>query len=540
MKKLIALLLLACAPLLALANPLYFSPCDTGAHASCVVGNNANDGLTAATAKQYPSSLDSYPTGTTLRFACGSRWNLSGLLSASGTRQLSFNAYASPGGAPCTLDTSIGPDYIHADNKPRIHAPVDTYAFYFTGSGGHAFDNLRISSAGGGNGHGLFVSGGSGNTATGLRYTNNRIDGFGGGFYTQTNQTGAKHSGYFAHNYITGADIGWQGCVSDSIIEHNWFVANNVGAGGAFDHGIYFGCSTTAGPGSVNVVFRHNKLIGNSIDTADNVCKGGGLTVHGVTRNLLIEDNLVHNTASAGRSSTCGGIYINHGYNAGSGAETFVHTRIRGNVTINTARGVIFAGNVGGIIENHLHIDETAASSAIGIDACGTVNAEDSPNSAPVVRNNTIVYTNPHINAVGIDCSSMPSSQATVANNLIVFGTATGNNRCFNLSTAAGETYLAYNNICYGANHWQSATYSTLSAFETQFSIGAGDATGNLSSNPLLVGTPSAASPNNARIQSTSPARDAGRTANCPRLAIYGYSREAACDIGAFEYGRNP
>jgi hypothetical protein len=540
MKKLFAAILLACAPLLALANPLYFSPCDAGAHASCVVGSNANDGLTAANAKQYPSTnLDSYPTGTTLRFACGSRWNLPGILSASGTRQLTFNSYASPGGAPCTLDTSIGPDYIDAEFKPRLHAATNTYAFLFNGSGGQVFDNLRISSEGGGSGHGIFVSGSS-NTATGLRYTNNRIDGFGGGFYTQTNTTGNKHSGYFAYNYITGADIGWQGCVSESIIEHNWFVANNVGSGGAFDHGIYFGCSTTAGPGSVNVVFRHNKLIGNSIDTADNLCKGGGFTVHGVTRNLLIEDNLVHNTASAGRSNTCGGIYVNHGYAAGSGAETFVNTRIRGNITINVARGVMFAGSVGGIIENHLHIEETAAAGAIGIDACSSVNAEDSPNSASVVRNSTIYFLAPHSNAVGIDCASLPSSQATFANNLIVFGTASGNNRCFNLSTATGETYLLYNNLCFGQNHWQSATYSSLASFETQFSIGAGDATGNLSSNPLLVGTPSNASPNNAHIQSTSPARDAGRVANCPRLAIYGYSRETACDIGAFEYGRNP
>ena len=111
MKKFLAAALLLAAHFAASANPIYYSRCDNTAwvtsHASCVAGNDANNGLSAAAPKLTPPT--SFTTGTTYLFNRAGAWGDWQRVLISTRQDVTFEAYTP---ASCTGDC--------ATRKPMI------------------------------------------------------------------------------------------------------------------------------------------------------------------------------------------------------------------------------------------------------------------------------------------------------------------------------------------------------------------------------------------------------------------------------------
>jgi len=216
--------------------------------------------------------------------------------------------------------------------------------------GGYLVENLILESA--------VVSGGVGinlfNDVDDLTIRNVKVDGFKIGIYAAgvntLNPGSNKHNERFIFEYnqvINNSGQGWLGACSDCEIRGNLF-ENNGYAKAIYDHNFYFSASD-----STNIIIADNILRKSTF--IDGACQGVSFVMHGVAKNITIENNLIEEDAGKALPH-CYGIAIDPGY---AYEESFEHLIIRGNTIKNVGGlGIGCASCVDVLIENNTIINE--------------------------------------------------------------------------------------------------------------------------------------------------------------------------------------
>lgn len=351
---------------------LYFSDCQTGAAVGCVPGNNANPGTLAAPKQNLSGiNLNTLAAGTTLLFARGGAWNHAATrlenLNVTPSAPLVFDAYGS--GAAPRLRTASGTAFSVGGNWGNT-----------TNDGGYTFRNLTLNGLGSGH-WGIWLV----HNVRSVLVENVTIT----GFEIAINSSIAEPYGVNAitirnSNLSRNSSMGLLGKMNDAVIENNVFEGNNF-LGTVLEHAIYYS-------GGRNTVIRNNRFLRNSV--VNGVCTGGNVTVHGMVDGLLIENNLIEQTAG---TSSCLGFSVIPGYTT---AEWFRNVVIRGNTIVNVGTCAVCAGSAPGIVIEDNRAFKTNSDQLNGVMMpIGAGDALDAVDSNPVVRNNLLCQATPPANS---------------------------------------------------------------------------------------------------------------------------------------------
>lgn len=347
----------------------YFSECSTGAHASCVEGDNADSGLAADTPKRNLDGFDvnALPAGARLLFARGGAWADFRIVpldnrNATSAEPLVFDAYGS--GAAPWLKTPSG-------NAIEFGAWQNT-----ENDGGYVLRNLK------------FEGGAESWWAIWLRdnvhdvtIENVEITGFDIAIHSQAAAPHGINNVTLRNSHIVeNREMGILGQFDDSLFEGNTFERNNV-SGSTFSHAIYM---SGGDHGGRNNVIRGNRFLRNSV--VDGVCTGGNVTFHGQMDGMLIEDNRIEQDSATGG---CYGFSITTGYDTPEWFRNFV---VRGNTVVNVGHCSYCINAAPGIVveDNLSYNDQTFYHAAVRIG--GEIGAGDTPDADAVVRDNTACF----------------------------------------------------------------------------------------------------------------------------------------------------
>lgn len=521
MKPIVFVLMLLAAP--AWAVDRFACDCQTGADPSCAaqIGNNANAGTSSLAPRQtlagYGNNLSAFSAGDRLLLCRGGSFALSqfGVYStnATPTNPITIEAYGT-GPDPLLRTTSgvgfqVGGGWGNTDND-----------------GGYVFRNLRMQGLGNDANHwGFWMVWANRNTTI----ENVEVTGYNIGMNVSTN-------GLNATNYLTirrsnfhhNSDMGMLGGGSDWLIEDSDFSYNNQNCSPSVcgnSHGIYWSCNTGAGCNRMTI--RRTRFVQNSTD-ATGRCLGGNLTAHGRLYQVLIEDNeILQNAADV----SCAGISWKSGYFDTN--ETFERNVLRGNRIVNVGACAICINTAPGIVvENNIIQHTNTSPSQQGIAIIFEQDEADAPPTTDtVVRNNTVIMTQPTSSSRGISVTNL-TGHTVVGNSVYLGSGASSNSTCFNHTALIN--YAQWNrNHCYRESSAgaYSATYATLSAAQA-----AGFDTNGSAADPLYVTAPSGSWTWSCAVSSGSPLINAGGS-SAARLGWAGAVAAGTRDIGACEFG---
>ncbi len=482
----------------------YFADCQEGAAPTCVAGDDANDGTNPDAPRRTLDGIDvnTFPPGTQLYFARGGAWNDFHVVlehpETTAEMPLVFDAYGE-GEAPL-LRSSFA-----------IAFELGTYQSTLN-DGGYVIRNFRLD------------GGGVSDWAFWFRdhvhdvlVEHVEVTGYLIGVHSQSAPGDGVRSITLRDLHVyENESMGMLGSLHDSTIECSVFTANNF-SGSPFNHAIYLG-----GNGS-NVTIRNNQFLENS--TVDGVCHGGNITVHGQWSNVVMEGNLIRQTAATGG---CYGFSLNPGYDTPEWMQDFT---VRGNTVVNVGNCSVCASSTPGLlVENNLLIN-TQDTYHAAITLGGEPGPGDVADGGATIRNNTIVLPRAAGSSAGIDLRSTAGAGLTVASNLIWLGAEAGaGHRCYGHGDLSTFDVFA-NNLCHraGAEGVWSEQYATLEA-----AIGAGFDGGGSSADPLFVELPSAENGWNDALQPASPAVDVGHPTASSTYDRLGVPRTIP-DMGARE-----
>lgn len=538
----------------------YFCDNGTGADGGCVPGNDTtNTGLSSSspwrTLSKFVSIANSAAAGDQFLFSKGGAWNsFSALLRTTTSGGLSVYA-ANP-----IIIKSYSPTQFSSSAPPRLNCPAGTsgnpvdsgaaFRFTYNGSttpyGGYDISEFLID---GGTTNefnsGLTVW----NIASYINFHDNTVQntmGFVGcsGANAPTVPTNITIKNNAMTDCLGMGIVSW-GC-QDVLIEGNVLTraANRTTinqAAKSFDHAMYVSgdASTTTTRDSYNVVIRGNTCTDSCFGSTDNPtrCCGTVIVGHSRCRNWTIENNLIKNSTQS--SGTGWGIQITPGNFDPGQPEYMYQLTIRGNRIINCGGvSIDIQGAALAVVENNAIVQEFAGGGYVGIRQRNSGWGLSIANSQNTYRNNSIYFANSNSTdtCFGLDISGIGSGGHVVAGNMVVYGGA-GTFKSFADTDIAASGFTAWNNnLGFGQTTWGNG-FATPAAWAASRS---GQDGSSISGNPSLVATPSAANNANMRVQSGSPAIDAGNATYKSPKAIDGYPPVGARDIGAYEFGSNP
>ena len=497
------------------ATAYYLSDCEEGASSACVPGNDSNAGTSPnapwRTTAKIQGLFKSLKPGDSLLFARGASFVNAGMklqhASASAGSPMLFADYKPA--------WSVGPGAKPILNETRDGAAVFAIGGLFNGVPSQGFTLRNLDLRGGPlAARGLFLRDGVGH----VMIENLSISGF---------NLGIHSSGPTSHLKLLNSTIrdnGGQGFLGggvDLLIEGNTFDNNGFGKA-IFNHNVYI----TSGE---RMTLRGNTLTRSTV--VDGKCQGVSLVVHGTTAGLVIENNLVEETAAA---NTCYGIAVDPGSDR---AESFRGTIIRGNRVINVGGlGIGVASCPDCLIENNL-IVKNVPGGMIGIAVPDRNRGiEDTPDDSVTVRNNSIFIGHPTEGSVGIRVGTEGANHVVVSN-LVQFGPAASiRTSCFSIKGLSPAAFRNFdNNLCHFTGvigKWES-NHPTLASWQA-----AGLDLSSKLNNPMI------ATPNGPAYsmlpQTGSPAINAGNaTLSSPRDML-GKPRGALPDMGAYESAGGP
>jgi len=221
-----------------------------------------------------------------------------------------------------------------------------------------------------------------------LTIRNVKMDGFSIGIHAggvnASKPAGHEHNEriiFESNQVINNGGMGWLGGCSDCEIRGNLF-DNNGYDKAVFNHNIYFSAHD-----ATNIIIADNILKKSTF--IDGLCQGTSLTVHGVAKNITIENNLIEEGVGKATLS-CYGISVNNGY---ATEESFVHLIIRGNTIKNVGGlGIGCASCVDVLVENNTIINENDQST-FGIKIPNRKTEDALKSSGIVVRNNEVIVS---------------------------------------------------------------------------------------------------------------------------------------------------
>jgi hypothetical protein len=520
-----AVVVLYCATA-AQAATYYVSDCAVGTGAPCVRGNDAQDGLSPATAWRTTAKIEQvFPSlngGDTILFAKGGEWADSGM---------TLQNLKSTAASPITLD-SYTPAW-GGTAKPKLISTAARSGIAFSDTdgnwrpdGGYVVRNLRL--AGAGSGIAVTIAG---ETAD-VTLENLNIESFNVGFFCRYDTYRVKLlNSTIKDNRVVGVS----GSCKDLLIQNN--VLDNNGSAGADGKSIFIG--TWDAP-MQNVSIRDNVITRNA--EVGGACQAPVVVVQGVISNLQIDNNLIRQTA--GTSTTaCRGIVLGSPRPDNYFAEKYADVDIRANTVVNVGGvGIGCSSCVDSTVANNVVIQESGPQLiAIGVPEVAR-GSGDAPAERNSIQNNSIYFGAPAPYSYGIGLvngSSNIGPDAVVVSNLIYFAPSQQTQRaCFDPDSSMGANYKAYrNNLCHIAgenptpNNYYSTHWGRLDRAQQ-----AGIDLGGTTADPQLVAVPSSANEWSMALKSTSPAINAG---DPQHSAPDAFNQAAGCgvrDIGAYEF----
>lgn len=557
------------------AKTYYFTDCGAGGDLACIPGADSALGTSSTTPyrtmAKFQTLFNAAQPGDQFLLAKGGAWDAVAL-----TLHNTFSG-ASPGNlaamaANPVLVDSYTPNWGAGTAKPRLNGPLtgtvnnpdvlmNFAANSSTHDGGFVIRNLDFEGAGGYHasiGINLF------RWPTNITFENLTINGFGWGGWGCTGQPGYGYpsvitirNSTITNNGKTG--IAAFGCsnlvVDNNILDNNGFDDQQIAGSQDIsrNHPLYIS-GTDANDGSVTtgVVIRNNTLTRNSVCPAPGTngfnpshactigkCSATVIVGHDWASDWIVENNTISNGDGAAAPGCWGIAYApaNGGY-----PEASFRFVIRGNTIVNPGNTAIQTKACQNcVIENNniLWTANGVASAGGGMNciAAGSNAVSASPgstyqNANLTIRNNTCYYAKSTDVSRGVAVSA--GTGHVVTNNLIVFDASGTNIAAFCVDTT-GLPMTAFsvfdNNHCYHYSSWTPT--QSLAAWRA--SSGAPDAH-SLSSDPLLIGTPSQSSPGNTAIGPASPARGAGSNVHKASRDRTYCARPSPPSIGAHEY----
>jgi Right handed beta helix region len=386
-------------PLPPVGQGYYFSNCATGAAADCIIGNDANDGLSPQTPKRTFAGFNwnTLPAGTNVLLVRGGSWDMPMTIlennNVTPTAPLVIRAYGT------------GPTPLLRATQNIIFQLGGLYNNQ-TNDGGYVIRDMHLDGLGAGQWGFWFVQ-----NVTGAHLFHVEIEGFELGLHASGGEPyGVNHltleSSYIHHN----SGMGFLGSPDDSIIENNVFEANNF-SGSGLNHAIYFS-------NFQNTTIRGNRFLRNSV--VNGRCTGGNVTIHGVVDGLLIEDNVITQDAGDGG---CYGFSITAGYTS---AEIFENVIVRNNIVKDTGNCAVCIDSApGALVEGNVSIkSDTAWHAAVLNPPHGE---EDAVTSGATVRNNTRCQASPNSQ---VDAVRFMGPSTTQSNNVSQTGAAATTGVC--------------------------------------------------------------------------------------------------------------
>ena len=573
--KIVLLSFLLAASIPASAKTYYFADCGAGRDLACVAGADAALGTSSTTPfrtmTKFQALFNAAQPGDQFLLAKGGAWDAVSIALHNAYSGTSAGNLAIMVANPVVVD-SYAPNWGAGTAKPRLNGlttgtannPDVLMSFtanFSTHDGGFIIRNLDLEAAGGYHasiGVALF------RWPTNITFDNLTINGFGWGGWGCSGQRGHGYPYLITIKNSTVTNNGKSGIsafgcsnlvVENNRLDNNGFDDEQISTQDIIrNHPIYIS-GTDANDGSITtgVVIRNNTLTRNSICPAPGTngynpahscaigqCSATVIVGHDWASDWIIENNTISNADGAGGPGCWGIAYApgNGGY-----SEASFRFVIRGNTIINAGNTAIQTQACQNcLIENNniLWTTNGVASAGGGMDCISAGNnaVSASPgttyqNTNLTIRNNTCYYAQSRDVSRGVSVRSVGTGHV-VTNNLIVFD-ANGKNTaayCIDTTGLPTSAFTALdNNHCYHYANWTPT--QSLAAWRAM--AGTPDAH-SLSSDPMLIGTPTQASPGNTAIGSASPARGAGSaTHKAPRDRTT-CARPGSPSIGAYEY----
>jgi hypothetical protein len=502
------------------AATYYVCDCQQGAGANCVSGNDNASGKSASTPWQTfdkaMQKFGSLPAGDTVAFARGAAF------STAGGRWVNFNATAQK---PVVV-TAYTPSWASSnEGRPLIRCSSDCFRLENGGNARHKegmiIEKLHLVGADT-TGWAIFLY----NDVDDIVMDSMEIDSFSIGIHCAgSNDPDSGSNGLNERITLKNSVIrhcsgmGFLGSAPDLLIQKCWFDDNGF-AEAVFNHNIYI-----SGEGV------RERVIGNVLthsSMVDGQCQGVSLVVHGVHRDLTIENNVVQEDSGAAGGG-CYGIAVDAGYGT---PEVFRNVIIRRNLVVNVGYvgiGVSSCRNC--LIENNIII-QNQRGGGTGIAAPDrNFSNEDTAADSITVRNNTVYVGADVSSATGIVLSDQ-GSHHRCANNLVFMAGAKTTGTYLSLNLSASSYSLVDYNLGFGGAvsvRWEEKV-GTLAAWNSQSGFDAH----SHKTDPLFPNA--ATTPNKLMPSIGSPAVSAALASAAPADDFTGALRDNSPDIGALEY----
>ncbi|MBN47232.1 MULTISPECIES: hypothetical protein [unclassified Methylophaga] len=321
----------------------------------CDNGNDSNDGRTEAKPfKSYEKAMDTFNkmnAGGSVLFCRGGKF-----IATQKKRLANFNCSADK---VCTIG-----DYGNSNlERPLIIDRVETGFNFQNGSdsrpdGGYHVKNVMLVAQTDGKGYGISFY----NDVNDILIENVHVEGYRVGVSSRGGNKAAPGSGSNRQTdrlilrnstIINNKSQGFQGGCNDCVIENNHFENNGFGRR-ILDHNIYISSASKDESISVkNILIRNNTLYRSTI--INGKCEGVSLVVHGIVRNLTIENNTIKEDLGK-VTQYCWGIGIDPGNEMD---ESFVGLKIHKNTLLNVGNiGIGCSSCKDAVISDNMIIDE--------------------------------------------------------------------------------------------------------------------------------------------------------------------------------------
>ena len=499
----------------------YACDCAAGADADCVAGKDSNAGTSPdapwQTFGKAQSQFASLQAGDRIEFCKGGVFNVTAV-----SRWVNGNCKADN---RCVVASYAAPWASGNEGRPVINSPAGQHGIAFDDPSnadheeGYVFAGLELVGAGASADNGFFVY----NDIDDVLICDMYIHNFGIGIQLAGGNTPNPGADMNNDRIVVRDSIindcsgdGWLGGDNGSTIQNTHFENNGFGDA-TFNHNIYLSMAGADGIQVIGNDLYHSTYI-------DGQCQGVSLVGHGVTTNLLIQGNKVHEDMGT-ITQGCWGIAIDPGY---SSAEMFTNVTIRGNTVTNMGNQSIgVAACHGCVIEDNVVINRQ------GINAVAIlvpVSGEDSGDwtcDQITIRNNSIDIDG----GQGIALVSEGSGHVSANNAIYNSGLGNGGVGCFRYDLPASAYSAIDNNVCFtnGKGEWvigkgQLAAWSASSGFDQN--------SAQVDPQFASVMSPYNLSPASA----TSPLVNKGDPKTAAGTDINGKTRDGQPDVGAYEF----
>jgi hypothetical protein len=540
--------------------------------ATCVNGNDSNDGSTIALARRTTSALHSAVSGATLdrriRMCNDGAWDGVNILSEPGAGNASWygkkdslvlESWDFRAGVPAF---AVGARWNTAQTSCLVDSNNPCGAVWWENGysqfGGYTIDGVVIDGGSVAATSGITIRFGGQN----ITVRNTTVRNISTAVGCQSNATLASKGIIVQGNLVsdvTRMGVTMFGC-SNLLIEGNINLRNSIDpcdVGTAEenlgckirDHPWYItGEEAKHGTPATFVIFRNNYtadwgtgLAGQSPSLAAK-CATAALVGHAEAADWTVENN-EWKINSGGADGHCWGVALSPA-NGDPWPEYGLRLQFRGDRYYNVPKAILTQACVKCVIENNVSVYETVASAYTFIEVTrATVGVPLAENDEVTVRNNAGYLYGASDTVQGYDMRPGAATNHTFVSNSMTFGPGGGGSKACWLVETTNRFANWNNNHCAGFSYWADTTiahdgtrYSTRTAFGSARSS-ADSASCEASAN--LDATPSTANRGRYMPSIGSCLIDAGHSSLSSRTTISGRIRGTPPSVGPFEFGVN-